>query len=90
MASRELDVLKGRAAACGVALGEDAVEDLQHGPHPVGEVVVGGRLEPRSRLADPVLGARDPLRHGAFGHEERAGDLRRGEPTDGPERQRHL
>ena len=49
-----------------------------------------GHPERGPRCPDPLLGPADPLRDRRLGDQEGAGDLGRGQPTDGAQRQRHL
>jgi hypothetical protein len=82
-----LQLLAGRGR---VALVEDQVQHLLHGPDPVVAVGRVRRREPCARGADLLLGTADPLRHRRLGHPERPRDLRRGQPADGAQRERDL
>jgi hypothetical protein len=66
-------------------------QQVQHGQDPgdaLGEQA-RGRHPVRDRgVADLALGADDPLRHGRLGHQQRAGDLGRGQPGQRPQRER--
>ena len=85
----ELDPKRVRAAGRDVALVEHQVQHLQHGAEPL--CLFGlGHAEAGPGGGDLLFRAADALGHGRLGHEERAGDLRGAQPTDGPQRQRHL
>ena len=84
---RQLRPLEVVAAAGGVPLVEHQVQDAQHRLEPFGPLRGGRQLERDGRLPDALLGAADALGHGGFGGEERAGDLRRGQPPDGAQRE---
>ncbi len=73
-----------------VALGEDEVDDGQHGAQPVGQLGLVRHPVGDPRVADLALGPDNPLRHRRLGHQEGAGDLARGEPAEQPQRERHL
>jgi len=76
------------AAAGGVALVEQQVQDMQHQSQPFGTLI--GRWE-RERLAgslDRRFGAADPLGHGRLGDQERGSDLAGGQAADRPEGER--
>ncbi len=76
----QADRLGGERDLAGEPLVEDQVQHVEHGPD------VAGRVEPFA--ADRALGAGDPLRHRRLGDQERARDLRGGEPADSAQRQR--
>jgi hypothetical protein len=74
------DRLVGQRYLAREPLVEDQVEHVEHRP---------GRTRRVEALAgDGALGAGDPLGHGRLGHQEGPGDLRRGEPAHGAQRQR--
>jgi hypothetical protein len=77
------------AGGCGVALAEDEVEHGEHEGEPLGQLVVGRDPEGDPGVADLALGAHQALRHRRLGDQERAGDLRRGQPAHRLQRQRH-
>ena len=62
-----------------IALVEHQVDDGQHRREPPWEVGLRGDAVGDVRVADLVLGAHDPLRHGGLGHDEGACDLGRGQ-----------
>ena len=70
-----------------VALVEHQVDHAEHGREPGGQRLAARHLERHPRLGQGALGAHDSLGHRGLGHEERPGDLRRGEPAQQPERQ---
>jgi hypothetical protein len=77
-----------RARGRAVALVE---QQVQHGQDPGGALreQARGRHPVRDRgVADLALGADDPLRHRRLGHQQRAGDLGRGQPGQRPQRER--
>ena len=74
------------ARRCRVALVEDEVDHLEHRRQTVGELVAAGDLERHVGLGERALGAYDALRDGPLGHEERPGDLRRGQATEQTQR----
>jgi hypothetical protein len=75
---------RGRAVALveqQVQHGQDpgrALREQARGRHPVRD----------RRVADLALGADDPLRHRRLGHQQRPGDLGRGQPGQRPQRKR--
>ena len=85
---RQVGSLGVGTAGGGVPLVEDQVEDVEDRREPRLTLLRVGQGEPGAGLADPLLGARDALRHGRLRDQERAGDLGRGEATDGAQRQR--
>jgi hypothetical protein len=78
------------ARAGRVALVEDEVDDGQHGPQAVGELGLVGDPIRDPRVADLALGPDQPLGHGRLGDQEGPRDLRGGEASQQPERQRDL
>ncbi len=70
------------AGAGGIALVEDEVEHVQDGVEPGLQLLRRRPRERHARRLDAGLGAADALRHRRFGHEERAGDLGRGQAAD--------
>ena len=82
--------LQVRAGAGGVALIEDQVEDVQDGAQPLGVLRSRRHGEGRPGGPDPLLGPADPRRHRRLGHQERLGDLGRGEAADGAQGQGDL
>ena len=76
-----------RRAVAGV---EDEVDRGEHEPEPFGQQVLGRHAQGDAGIADLPLGANEPLRECRLGDEEGAGDLRRLEPADEAQRQRHL
>ena len=77
----EPDRLGCEIDVAGIALVEDEVQ------HPHDRPGVAQSIEPS--VCDRPLGATDPLRHRALGHEVGLRDLARGEPAHRPEGQRH-
>ena len=74
-----------------MALGEDDVEDLHHRLQAIVERSPGRRqLEADVGLPQARLGPADPLGDCRLGNEERTGDLRRRQATDGAQRQGDL
>ena len=73
-----------------VARVEDEVERRERRGGPFGEEVVGRHAKRDPGGADLALGAHEPLGHRRLGNEERAGHLRRGQPADRLQGQRHL
>ncbi|KZM76648.1 hypothetical protein A0J59_20105 [Cellulosimicrobium sp. I38E] len=71
-----------------VALGEHDVEDAQDRGEPRVPLARPRGRERAVERGEAPLRARDALGHGRLGDAERTGDLRRREPTDGPQRQR--
>jgi hypothetical protein len=69
------------ASGCRVALAEDEVEHGEHDSEPLGQPVVGRDLEGDPGVPDLALGAHQALRHRRLGDQERASDLRRGQPA---------
>ena len=61
---------------------------MQDGGETRRALALAGERERHARLADRLLGAADALRHRAFRHQERAGDLGGGEAADGAQRER--
>ncbi len=55
-----------------------------------GSSASSGTPERNPGVADLALRPDQPLGHGGLGHEEGPGDLRRREPSEQPERERHL
>ena len=84
----ELVADRRAAAARGVALVEDEVEDGEHRAQPLGQQVVGRDAERDARVADLLLCAHEPLRHRRLGDEERVRDLGRRQAGDLAQRQR--
>ena len=72
-----------------VALVEHQVDHLEHRRQPGRELVAAGDLERHTGLGQRPLGAHHPLLHRRLGHEERAGDLLRGQAAEQPQRERH-
>ena len=70
------------AGARRVALVEQEVQHTEHRRGALGQHVGGWHAVRDARVADLVLGAYETLRHRGLGHEERARDLRRGEPDE--------
>ena len=71
-----------------VALGEDQVEHGQHAGQPVRQLGIGRHPVRDRRGGDLLLRPGDPRRHRRLRHHEGAGDLRRGQAAEQPERQR--
>jgi hypothetical protein len=71
-----------KRAARGIPLGEDEVQDVQHRPQALGPLAGSRHYERCARRLNPLFGAPYPLRHRRLRHEERAGDLRRGQAAD--------
>jgi hypothetical protein len=80
----------GLPAGRRVPLVEDQVDDRQHGGEPAGEQVISGHLAGGRALLDLLRGARQPLRHGGLGDQERPGDSAAAEDAGGPQRQGDL
>jgi hypothetical protein len=78
------------ARAGRVPLVEHEVDDGQHGLQAGRELGRGRHAVGDARIADLALGAHQPLRHRRLGHQERARDLRRGQPAQQAQRQGHL
>ncbi len=86
--ARQVGAGQVRAAAAGVALVEQQVEDVQHQPEAFRALVGRRERERLARCLDLGLGPADPLGHGRLGNEERGGDLARGQAADRAERER--
>ncbi len=71
----------------GVALVEDQVEHVQDDPQPLLALRALRQAEGAAGRLDPLLGPADPGRHRGLRHQERAGDLGRGQATDGAQGQ---
>ena len=84
--SRTSDV----AAARGVPLVVDQVEDGEHGTQPVRQLSRLGHAVGDLSVADLALRPHDPLRHRRLGHEERTRDLLGLQAAEQAQRQRHL
>jgi hypothetical protein len=83
-------VLADELVARARTVAEDEVDDGQHGPKAVREVRLIRDPVRDPRVADIALGPDQPLGHGWLGYQEGARDLRGGEPSQEPERQRDL
>ena len=86
----EPDRLGRQVDAPAVALVEDQVDDREHRREPVRQQVVGRHPERDAGGLDLLLRPHEPLRHRRLGHQERAGDLGRGQAAERPQRQRDL
>ena len=86
----QVGAVQGGARAGRVALVEDQVQDVQHGPDPFRTLLRRRHRELRAAGLDPLFGPADPLRDGRLRHQERPGDLGGAQAADRAERQRHL
>ena len=77
-----------RAAAGRVALVEQQVEHVQHGPQPARPLVRRRQPERLAGRLEGGLGPADPLAHGRLRHQERGGDLPGGQAADRAQRER--
>lgn len=73
------------AAAGGVALVEDKIEDVENGAQTLSGLIRGGQLKRDAGIPDALFGAADALGHGGFRHEERLRDFGCGETSDRPQ-----
>ena len=83
-------VRRGRAVRASVPLREQQVDGRRDTVQPVRQL--GGIRHPVRNVgsADLLLGPRQPLGHRLLGHEQRAPDLRGGQPAQRVQRQRDL
>ncbi len=79
----------GVGAGGQVALVEDEVENGEYAGDPSWEILCGRYPVGDARRFDLGLGPGDPLTHGGLLYQEGPGDLRHGQTTDHPQRQRH-
>lgn len=87
---RQIGTLEFVALAGRVALVEQQVQHAEHGGGALGQQM-RGRHPVRDRGgADLAFHPDEALRHGRFGNQERAGDLRGAEPGERAQRERHL
>ena len=86
--AREVGAGELVAAARRVALAEQQIEDVEHGPEPLGPLGFGRQLEGFVGFSDLRLGPAYPLGHRRFGNEKRSGNLARRESADRPKGQR--
>lgn len=79
----QLDPVEGVTGGADVTLGEHEVQHVEHDVEPL--VELAGRRQPErgAGLADPGLGAADPLRDGRLRGQQRPGDLGGAETADG-------
>ena len=85
----EVDAHEVVAARRGVALGEHEVGHAEHGGEAVGELVVGRHPVGDVGVGDLAPGPDQPLGHRRLGHEQRPGDLGRGQAADRAQAERH-
>ena len=72
----------------GVALAEQQVDHAEHAAEPLRQQVTGRHPVGNAGIADLLLGAHQALGHRRLGHQERPGNLGRGQPGDAAQRQR--
>ena len=77
----------GRAGQPGIV---DEVQDGEHRPQTIRQLVILGHAVRDSRRLDLVLGTHETLRHRRFGYEERSCDLLGRQAAEQPERECHL
>ena len=73
-----------------VPLVEEQVDDAEHGRRALRQQVRRRHPVRDAGRGDLLLGAHQPLGHRGLRHQERAGDLGRGEPAQRAQRERHL
>ena len=76
--------------ARGVPLIEDEIHDGEHGPEPCGQLLLRWHAVGDAGVADLAFRTHQPLRHGRFRHEKRAGNLGGRQSTEQAQRERHL
>ena len=86
----EPDRLRREVSPAAVARVEDQIHDREHGGKAVGEQVGGRHPKGNTGGLDLGLCPHEPLGHGRLGDEEGARDLLGPEPTQRPQRERHL
>jgi hypothetical protein len=84
------DRLAGQVDVARVALVVDQVDDRQHRVQAVGQQVIGWHRERNPGRLDLRLRTRQAPLHRLLRHQERARDLLRRQPTERPQRERHL
>ena len=77
------------ARGCGVSLVEDQVDHGQHGFEPLSQLVAARRLEGNMSLGQCLLGSKDALAQRLLRHQERPGNLGRGEAAGQAQGQRN-
>ncbi len=77
-----------RAARVAPAFGERGVDRVEHGPEPIGQLVVRGNPERDAGLANLGLRAREPLAHRGRRQQERGSDFGGVEAEHGLQHQR--
>ncbi len=87
---RQLRALQVGTGARRVALVEDQIEDVQDHAQALRPLVIRRHAELGASRLDARLRPADPLGHGRLGHEERTGDLCRGQATHGAKGERDL